>query len=98
MLLKVSIPVDAGNKGVKEGTLPKTMMAFVDHWKPEATYFTAENGMRTAYFVFDLKDPTLIPSAAEPFFSNLNASVEFKPVMNLEEMRNGVDKAMKQHT
>lgn len=95
MLLKVSIPVDAGNRGIKEGILPKTMMAFVDQWKPEASYFTAENGMRTALFVFDLKDPTLIPSVAEPFFMNLNASIEFKPVMNLEEMRNGVDKAMK---
>ena len=29
MMMKVSIPVDSGNKGVKEGTLPKTVMGFV---------------------------------------------------------------------
>ena len=53
-----------GNKGVKEGLLPKTAQDFVDRMKPEACYFTAESGKRTAYFVFDLKDPTLIPSVA----------------------------------
>ena len=95
MLMKVSIPTDAGNRGVKEGILPRTVMAFVDQWKPEATYFTAEDGMRTALMVFDLKDPSQIPLAAEPFFNNLNAIIELKPVMNLEEMRTGVEKASK---
>jgi hypothetical protein len=63
--------------------------------KPEASYFTAEDGKRTAFFVFDLKDPTMIPTIAEPFFMNLNASIELSPVMNLEDMKAGVEKAMK---
>jgi hypothetical protein len=95
MMMKVSIPVEAGNRGVKEGILPKTVMAFVEQAKPEASYFTAENGKRTAFFVFDLKDPTMIPSIAEPFFMNLNASIELSPVMNLEDMKTGVEKANK---
>jgi hypothetical protein len=95
MLMKVSIPVEAGNRGVKEGILPKTVMGFVEQTKPEASYFTADDGKRTAFFVFDLKDPTMIPSIAEPFFMNLNASIEISPVMNLEDMKAGVEKAMK---
>lgn len=95
MMMKVSIPVEAGNKGVKEGGLPKTVMGFVEQFKPEASYFTAEAGKRTAFFVFDLKDPTMIPTAAEPFFMNLNASIELSPVMNLDDMKAGVEKAMK---
>jgi hypothetical protein len=95
MMMKVSIPVEAGNRGVKEGILPKTVMAFVEQAKPEASYFTAENGKRTAFFVFDLKDPTMIPSIAEPFFMNLNASIELSPAMNLEDMKTGVEKANK---
>jgi hypothetical protein len=95
MMMKVSIPVEAGNRGVKEGILPKTVMAFVDQAKPEASYFTAENGKRPAFFVFDLKDPTMIPSIAEPFFMNLNASIELSPAMNLEDMKTGVEKANK---
>jgi hypothetical protein len=95
-LMKVSIPVLAGNKGVKEGILPKTVMAFVEKMKPETSFFTAEAGKRTAFFVFDLTDPTMIPSIAEPFFQNLEASIELVPVMNLAEMKAGVEKAMKQ--
>jgi len=95
MMMKVSIPVEAGNRGVKEGMLPKTVMGFVDSMKPETCFFTAEGGHRTAFFVFDLSDPTMIPSVAEPFFMNLNASIELSPVMNLAEMKAGVEKAMK---
>src|SRR4051812_29824486 len=94
-MMKVSIPVESGNKGVKEGLLPKTVQEFVDKVKPEACYFGAESGNRTAYLVFDLKDPTMIPSIAEPFFMALNASIDLIPVMNLEDMKAGVEKAMK---
>ena len=71
MMMKVSIPVEAGNRGVKEGILPKTVMGFVEQMKPEACYFTPEGGKRTAFFFFDLTDPTMIPTAAEPFFMKL---------------------------
>jgi len=94
-LMKVSIPVGAGNRAIKDGTLPKTVMEFVERMKPEACYFGPQGGNRTAYFVFDLVDPTVIPSAAEGFLINLEAAIEMSPVMNLEEMKKGVEKAMK---
>jgi hypothetical protein len=94
MMMKVSVPVESGNKGISDGTFPKTVMGFVEKFKPEATYFTAENGKRTAFFFFDLKDPTVIPSAAEPFFMNLGASIDLSPAMNLEEMKTGVARAI----
>lgn len=95
MMMKVSIPVEAGNRGVKEGILPKTFMGFVEQMKPEACYFTTEGGERTALLFFDLSDPTMIPAIAEPFFMNLNAGVDLSPVMNLEDMKAGVEKAGK---
>ena len=95
MMMKVSIPVEAGNRGVKEGILPRTFLGFVEQMKPEACYFTTEGGKRTAYLFFDLADPTMMPAAAEPFFANLNAGVDWSPVMNLEDMKAGVEKAMK---
>ena len=95
MMLKVSIPVEAGNRGIKEGILPKTVMEFVELMKPEACYFTPADGKRTAFFFFDLKDPTMLPTAVEPFFENLNADIEMSPAMNLDDMRVGVDKVMK---
>jgi hypothetical protein len=95
VMMKVSIPVEAGNKAIKDGSLPKTIIGFVERMKPEASYFAPEGGKRTAFFFFDLQDPTMIPTVAEPFFGNLNASIELCPVMSLEDMKVGVEKAMK---
>jgi len=95
VMMKVSMPVEAGNRGVKEGILPETVMSFVEKMKPEACYFFPENGLRTALFFFDLENPMMIPTVVEPFFTNLNASIELTPAMNLEDMKAGVAKAMK---
>ena len=95
MMMRVSIPVEAGNKGVADGTLPRTVMSFMERFKPEAAYFVAEGGRRTGLFFFDLAGPTDIPLAAEQFFANLNAAIELTPAMNAADMKAGVEKAMK---
>jgi len=87
--------VEAGNNGVKDGMLPKTVMSFVEKFKPEASYFSTFDGRRTAFFVFEMSDAKMIPSAAEPFFMGLHAEVQFAPAMNLEDMKAGVELAMK---
>ena len=92
-LLKVTIPTEPGNRAILDGTLPKTMQAFVDEFKPEASYFFAENGQRTALFVVELKDATQIPVVAEPFFMNLGASLWSTPVMNANDLKVGLEKA-----
>lgn len=95
MMMKVSIPAETGNKAIKDGSLPKTIMAFVEQYKPEGSYFIAQDGLRTGYFFFDLKDTVSIPSVAEPFFMALGANIELVPAMNLEDMKAGVERAMR---
>jgi hypothetical protein len=89
-LVKVTIPVESGNKTLKDGTLPKVVQGAIETWKPEAAYFFAENGKRTGLFVIDLKDASQIPAFAEPFFMQLNADVQFLPVMNAEDLQRGL--------
>jgi hypothetical protein len=60
----------------------------------EAAYYTSEEGMRTGLIFFEMGESSEIPPAAEPFFMNLNAKITFAPVMNADEMRAGVGKAM----
>jgi hypothetical protein len=91
-LLKVLIPVEAGNKGVTDGSLPRVVQQTLEMWKPEAAYFYTENGMRAAIFVVDLQDSSQIPAIAEPFFMTLNAQVSAAPVMNAHDLRNGLEK------
>ncbi len=61
--------------------------------KPEASYFYLEDGKRTGRFFFDLKDVSDMPRIAELFFQNLNAEVDFAPVMNADELQAGLGKA-----
>jgi hypothetical protein len=90
MMMRVYIPVEAGNAAIKNGSLGQTFQQFMDAAKPEAAYFVADGGERTAYFFFDLKQPADIPSIAEPFFANLHASIDVTPAMNIEDVRAGL--------
>ena len=94
-LLKVTMPVEPANKAIKDGSLPKIVQSLTESLRPEAAYFYAEGGKRTALMVFDLKDPSQIPSVAEPLFMQLNAGVELFPVMNTEDLKAGLEKAAK---
>ena len=84
------MPVESGNRAIKDGTLGAVMQRAAERWKPEAMYFTTFEGQRTAYMVFDLPDASVIPPFAEPFFTELNASVELAPVMNGDDLQKGL--------
>ena len=91
-ILKLTIPVEAGNQAIKSGRLNAVMESTLGKLRPEASYFYTEHGLRHALVVFDLKDPSDIPGIAEPLFMELNAAVDFSPVMNLEDLQKGLAK------
>ena len=80
-LLKVNIPVEAGNTAAKAGKLGATIQSILADLKPEAAYFTDESGRRTAFIVLEMQDASQIPAIAEPWFLAFNASIEIHPVM-----------------
>jgi hypothetical protein len=94
-MLKVTVPVEAGNKAIQDGSLQKTMTEAAERLRPEAAYFFTEKGLRTALYVIDLKDPSDIPVIAEPFFIGLNAAVEFTPVMNADDLKKALERVSK---
>ena len=81
MLLKALIPNEPFNTLVKEGTAGKVIAKIMDEIKPEAAYFTEQNGKRCALCVIDLADAADIPRFAEPFFLKFNAETHFSVVM-----------------
>lgn len=90
MLLRVSIPVEAGNAAAKAGTLGATVERILADLKPEAAYFFADdNGNRAGSIVFDMKDTSQIPAIAEPWFLAFNAKVSFRPIMNAQDLAAG---------
>ena len=101
MLLRVSIPADTGNAAAKAGTLASTIEKILADLKPEAAYFFADDdGQRSASIVFDMKDSSQIPAAAEPWFLAFNAKVSFRPIMSTQDLAkgaSGIAKAVKQY-
>ncbi len=91
MMLRWTVPVERGNETIKDGTLPQTIEKLVEDLKPEAAYFWPENGERAGMMVFDMADPAEIPKVAEPLFMNLDAAVEFLPVMNADDLKRALD-------
>jgi hypothetical protein len=90
VIARISMPVESGNQAIKDGTLGAVMQRAAERWRPEAMYFTAFDGMRTAFVVFDLPDASAIPPFAEPFFRELNASVDLAPAMNSDDLQKGL--------
>jgi hypothetical protein len=101
MLLRVSIPVEAGNAAAKAGTLGSTVEQILADLKPEAAYFFADDsGQRSGSIVFDMKDTSEIPAVAEPWFLAFNAKVSLRPIMNpqdLDKAGPSIGKAAKQY-
>jgi hypothetical protein len=95
MLLRIQMDVEAGNRAIRDGSWAQTMERVMPELQPEAAYFTAQDGKRTGLIIFDLKEPSQIPSVAEPFFMGVNASIDLSPVMTMDDVRTGLEEAAK---
>lgn len=85
-VLKVCIPVESGNAAARDGSLAKKIQSIIADLKPEAAYFSEEDGKRTGFIFLDIRDASQIPAASEPWFLAFNASVEIHPAMKPEDL------------
>ena len=92
-LLRISIPLQAGNAAILDGRLLREVQSLLDQIEPEAAYFVTECGVRTALIVFDLREPSQIVAIAEPLLIRLNAAVEFVPVLTTDDLSVGLEAA-----
>jgi hypothetical protein len=100
-LVKVSIPVEAGNAAAKAGKLGETIQSILAEMKPEAVYFTDDSGQRTGFIVLDMQDASQIPAIAEPWYLAFNASIEIHPVMVPEDLAKAgpaIERAVKNYS
>ena len=91
-ILKFTVPVEAGNAAIKNGKMAQITQNTLKQLKPEAAYFYANKGRRSGFMVFDLKDPSDIPSIVEPLFLELNASVDLAPCMSADDLEKALAK------
>lgn len=91
-MMKVTMDVEAGSAAVKNGRMGEIMRSTLEKVKAECAYFTAVDGCRGGYIVFDLKEASDIPSICEPFFNELKAKIELVPVMTPDDVATGIAK------
>ena len=89
-LMTVQMDTAATNHAISDGSLAKSMQSTLEQLHAEAAYFATRDGERTAYIVFDLHDPAQIPEIAEPFFMKMNAKIDLAPVMNADDVQEGL--------
>ena len=86
MLLTASLPHEPFNTLVRQKKAGPIIMRILETLKPEATYFSEQNGLRTAVLVVEVADASRIPFFAEPFFLNFNADCRFSIAMTPEDL------------
>ncbi len=92
MLLSVRIPHKQFNAAVKDGTVGDKIRRILEDTKPEAVYFTEQDGERGAIMIIDVDDPSKVPDFAEPWFLTFRANVEFRIAMTPEDVaRSGLE-------
>jgi hypothetical protein len=87
MLLNVKLPPAEFNQAVRDGSVGQKVARILEATKPEAVYFTEQNGQRGAIMIIELADPSQVPAFAEPWFLAFSANVEFHIVMSPEDLQ-----------
>jgi hypothetical protein len=97
MMMHVSFPMQSFNAAVKDGTVGQKIGRILETLKPEAVYFTEQNGSRGAVIVVNVPEPSAIPALAEPWFLTFQAEVQFRIAMTPEDLKkSGLDALAKQ--
>ena len=87
MLLNVHLPHEPFNAAVRKGTIGDTIGKILDTIKPEAVYFTEQDGHRGAILIVNVENPSQIPAFAEPWFLHFNADCKFRIVMSPDDLK-----------
>jgi len=85
-MMKAVMDTDTFNELARQGEASAMLESILAEQKPEAVYFVAEYGQRTAILFVNFDDPSDLARMAEPWFVGFNASVEIQPAMTAEDL------------
>ena len=87
VILDVKIPHETFNAAVRDGTAGAKLNRILEAIKPEAAYFTEQNGQRGGIFIVDMKDASKLPALAEPWFLTFQADVQLRIAMTPNDLK-----------
>ena len=87
MLLSVEMPHEPFNSLVRSGKAGDVIKSILETIKPEAAWFTEQDGKRGGVFIVNVQNPSDIPALAEPFFLKFHANCNFRIAMSPEDLQ-----------
>ncbi len=87
MLLTVEMPHEPFNSLVRSGKVGETIGHILETLKPEAAYFTEQDGTRGAILVINVENSSDVPRFAEPFFLKFEAKCKFRILMTPADLQ-----------
>lgn len=87
MLLTVEMPHEPFNSLVRNGKVGQIIGTILETIKPEAAYFTEQDGKRGAILVVNVQASSDVPALAEPFFLNFQADCKFRILMSPDDLK-----------
>ncbi len=86
MLIDLDFPIEPFNTYVRDGSVGERIAKILDDLKPEAIYFTEQDGKRGGVMIMDVASPSDVPRIAEPLFLTYNAEVRFHVCMTADDL------------
>jgi hypothetical protein len=86
MILTVEFPLEPFNTLVRQKKVGPLIGRILAELKPEVAYFGEQDGCRGGILVINVTEAWQIPSFAEPFFQNFNATCKFRVAMTPEDL------------
>ena len=87
MLFTVKFCTETFNQAVRDGSVSAKMRRLLEDTKPEAVYFTEQDGKRGVIMIVEVAEPSRVPVLAEPWFLTFNAEVSFRIVMSADDLQ-----------
>ena len=97
-MMKVLLDTPKANELARNGEMGSTLKAIIEDARPEAAYFVAEEGRRSAVLIVNFDEPSDMPRYAEPWFLAFDATVTVQPAMtpaDLQGAAGGIEAAVR---
>lgn len=90
-MMKAAMDTDTFNELARQGEASAMLKSILSEQKPEAAYFVAEYGQRTAILFLNFDEPSDVARMAEPWFMAFHASIEIQPAMTATDVARAGD-------
>jgi hypothetical protein len=89
-LLRLHFPTEHGNKMLQDPNFQQKLEGVLNQIKPEAVYFGPVEGERGIYMIVNMTSADMMAGIGEPLWMALNCKLDVTPVMELSDLKKGL--------